>query len=1093
MKKILIANRGEIALRIARTARECGLATVAVHSDEDGGSRHIRAADEAVAIGRSGAQAYLDAARLIRIAEETGADAVHPGYGFLSENADFARACAAAGLTFIGPAPEVLETFGNKEAARRLSMSLDIPVARGTGPGLSLKEADAFMAELGGPIMLKAVSGGGGRGMRAVTEPAQLAEAYERCQSEALTAFGRSDLYAEQLIRDARHIEVQILGDGTGAVDHLYERDCTFQRRHQKLIEIAPSPFLDDALRERLFADAVRLGKAVGYRGLGTIEFLVDGQSGEYIFIECNPRIQVEHTITEEITGLDLVSLQISLAQGARLGDLPLPKAGWGPRGFALQARVNMETMQRDASALPAGGTLKVFDLPAGPGVRIDTFCHTGYRTVGSFDSLLAKVIVSGRGDFPLVIDKALRALDEFRIEGVATNRDYLCALLGDPKLPAGRIDTAYVERNSAELHDRARQIAEGRKDGTEVGGQEAATLDDDLSGGPPGGVPLRAPMQGVVVRLETDPAAVQRETSVVAVLEAMKLEHGILAEARGRFVANPCLAKGAVVQPGQVLGWLVADDTLEADEAGAESLSLDTIRPDLAEVLARREGLLDAARPEAVSRRRKLGKQTTRENIAQLFDEGSFTEYGGLTLAMQRGRRSEEELIRMSPADGVVTGLGMVNAAEFGADKARCAVMAYDYTVFAGTQGFMAHRKMDRIVQTAERLSVPLVLFSEGGGGRPGDTDYVGVSALEFTTFAHMGRLSGKVPLIGIVTGRCFAGNAALLGCCDVIIATKDATLGMAGPAMIEGGGLGTVAPEDVGPVSVQARNGVLDIVVEDEAEAIAVAKRYLSYVQGVTVGAEAADQRILRHLVPENRVAGYEIRKVIESLSDTGSFLELRRDFGRSVVTGFARIEGRAIGLVANDGRHLGGAIDSPSADKIARFLELCDSYGLPVVSLCDTPGFMVGPESEKTAAVRHFARIFVTSSHIQVPLLAVILRKAYGLGAQAMIGGNLLAPMATVAWPTGELGPMGIEGAVRLAYRRELEAEPDPAEREVLYRTHVDALYRKGRALNVASYAEIDDVIDPAETRTWLVQMLASLPASQLGRPETGISPW
>ena len=1093
MKKVLIANRGEIAVRIARTAAERGLKTVAVFSEEDMHSLHREACDEAVSLGRAGPAAYLDSARIVEIAQQYGCAYVHPGYGFLSENADFARLCAEAEIVFLGPDPEVLEVFGDKSAARALAIAQAVPVARGTDGAATLEEARGFMEGLGGPIMLKAVAGGGGRGMRAVLSLDELAEAYERCRSEALAAFGRGDVYAEQLIRDARHIEIQIIGDGTGAVRHLFERDCTLQRRHQKLIEIAPSPFLDDDLRQRIFADAVKLGAAVKYRGLGTVEFLVDGRSGDYIFIECNPRLQVEHTVTEEITGLDLVGAQFGLAEGARLDDLPLPDRGARPSGFAIQARVNMEKMQADARALPTGGTLALFETPTGPGVRVDTFGYTGYQTVGSFDSLLAKVIVFGRRDFAGLCAKTARALDEFQIVGVETNIPYLKALLADARLASGDVDTAFVERNAAEIHARAQQSAPSRSRVAVAAASSAAMPDNPEPTGPEGGLPIHAPMQGRIVKFVEDASESLPARAVLVILEAMKLEHTVTAEIGGRFVVNPMLEVGSQVRPDEVLGWLRPDESGAVVHQAADVADPDAIRPDLAEVLARREGLLDAARPQAVARRRKLNKNTARENVDLLFDPGSFVEYGGLTLAMQRGRRSEEELIRMSPADGVVTGVGSLNADVFGDDKARCAVMAYDYTVFAGTQGFMGHRKMDRIVHTAERLSMPFILFAEGGGGRPGDTDYVGVSALEFTTFAHLARLSGRVPLVGIVSGRCFAGNAALLGICDVIIATRDTSVGMAGPAMIEGGGLGVVDADKVGPVSVQSANGVIDIVVENETDAVAAAKTYLGFFQGNLPPGGSADQRLMRRLVPESRVAGYDIRKVIDTLCDEGTFVELRRNFGRSVVTGFARIEGRPIGLLANDGRHLGGALDSPSADKISRFLELCDGYGLPVVSLCDTPGFMVGPDSEKTAAVRHFSRIFVAASHIKVPVLAIILRKAYGLGAQAMLGGNLTAPVATVAWPTGELGPMGIEGAVRLAYRRELEAIDDPKERESYFQAQAADLYRQGRALNVATYNEIDDVIDPAQTRDWLVAMLRSLPAIEPGRQGSGVSPW
>jgi acetyl-CoA carboxylase carboxyltransferase component len=435
------------------------------------------------------------------------------------------------------------------------------------------------------------------------------------------------------------------------------------------------------------------------------------------------------------------------------------------------------------------------------------------------------------------------------------------------------------------------------------------------------------------------------------------------------------------------------------------------------------------------------------------------------------------------------------VNGALFGDEKSRCMVIAYDYTVFAGTQGMMNHKKKDRMLEIAEEWRLPIVLFAEGGGGRPGDTDSLGVAGLDIPTFATFARLSGLVPLIGIVSGRCFAGNAALLGCCDVIIATRNSNIGMGGPAMIEGGGLGAFAPEEVGPIDVQAPNGVVDLVVEDEAEAVRKAKQYLAYFQGPVGDWRAADQRLLRRLVPENRLRAYDVRAVIETLCDEGSVLELRRDFGVGIVTALVRVEGRPFGLLANNPHHLGGAIDAPAADKAARFLQLCEAYALPVLSLCDTPGFMVGPEVEKQAQVRHVSRMFVTSASLSVPYFTVVLRKGYGLGAQGMTGGSFHAPFFIVSWPTGEFGGMGLEGAVRLAYRRELEAVADPAERDALYQKLVAQLYQAGKAINMAAFLEIDDVIDPAETRRWILRGLRSVPepARPTGKRRPFIDTW
>jgi acetyl-CoA carboxylase carboxyltransferase component len=600
--------------------------------------------------------------------------------------------------------------------------------------------------------------------------------------------------------------------------------------------------------------------------------------------------------------------------------------------------------------------------------------------------------------------------------------------------------------------------------------------------------------MQGTVVSVDVREGDRVAAGAELAVIEAMKMEHLVFAPTGG-IVRRIVVAPGDLLAEGQPVAFL---EPVAAEVAAAkreDAVDLDAIRADLAEVQARHALGLDAARPDAVARRRKTGQRTVRENVDDLVDPGSFIEYGALALAAQRRRRSYDELLRMSPADGLVAGIGTVNGALFGDEQSRCMVIAYDYTVFAGTQGMMNHKKKDRMLQLAEEWRLPLVLFAEGGGGRPGDTDSPGVAGLDIPTFATFARLSGLVPLVGIVSGRCFAGNAALLGCCDVIIATRNANIGMGGPAMIEGGGLGVFAPEEVGPIDVQAPNGVVDLVVDDEAEAVRAAKQYLAYFQGSVADWRTPDQRLLRRLVPENRLRAYDVRAVIETLADEGSVLELRRDFGVGISTALVRIEGRPFGLLANNPHHLGGAIDAPAADKAARFLQLCDAHALPIVSLCDTPGFMVGPDVEKQAQVRHVSRMFVTSASLSVPYFTVVLRKGYGLGAQGMTGGSFHAPFFIVSWPTGEFGGMGLEGAVRLAYRRELEAVTDPAERDALYQKLVAQLYQAGKAINMAAFLEIDDVIDPADTRRWILRGLRSVPppARPAGKRRPFIDTW
>lgn len=1084
-KKILIANRGEIAIRLARAAAELDILSLAVFAEDDAHSLHLRKADQAVALKGRGASAYLDAEQLVNLAREHQCDAIHPGYGFLSENADFAKLCENAGITFIGPSARVLETFGDKASARRLAVEQQVPLVQGTNHATSLEQAWEFMQQLGAgsAIMLKALAGGGGRGMRAVLDINELDEAFTRCSSEAKAAFGSGELYAERLIRRARHIEVQIIGDGQ-QVSHLWERDCTLQRRNQKLLEIAPAPGLDPTLRQRMLDAAVKLTGAVAYRGLCTVEFLLDEETGDFVFMEANPRIQVEHTVTEMVTGIDLAQTQIRLAAGASLNDLQLTQDRIpAAQGYAVQLRINLESMAKDGSAKPAGGTLSAYEPPSGPGVRVDGYGYSGYTTSPSFDSLLAKLIVHANADYPAVLRRAYRALCEFRLEGVSSNLHFLQNLLTDSQVQANQVTTGFIEQHAAELigaHAGEQQKAHPHLYFQHAGQTQAAQV--AAVDAPPGTEPLNAPVQGVLVSLDVQPGDSIAAGQQVAVMEAMKMEFVVKAERSGIVRVLAC-SPGDNLFEGNPLLFLEPAEVEGGEALNEEQVDIAHIRADLAELLELHANLTDERRSDAVAKRRKTGQRTARENLTDLLDEGSFMEYGGLALAAQRTRRSHEDLLKMSPADGLITGIGTVNAELFGAETARCMAMSYDYTVFAGTQGAMNHKKTDRMLELAEQWRLPLVFFTEGGGGRPGDIDKVGVAGLDCTTFMRMARLSGHVPLVGVVSGRCFAGNAALLGCCDVIIATENATVGMAGPAMIEGGGLGSYTPEQVGPMSMHGPNGVIDVLVKDEAEATRVAKQYLAYFQGDLPSGDCADQRALRHLIPENRLRVYDIREVIETLADSGSVLELRRQFAPGLITALIRINGKVFGLIANNPMHLGGAIDAVAGDKAARFMQLCQAHGLPMVSLCDTPGFMVGPDSERQATVRHVSRMFVTAASLKVPFFTVVLRKGYGLGAQAMAAGSFMAPMFTIGWPSSEFGAMGLEGAVRLGYAKELAAIEDESERQAQFDKLVAELYRRGKGVSMASFLEIDAVIDPMETRDWLLRGLSSAPPESL----------
>jgi acetyl/propionyl-CoA carboxylase alpha subunit/acetyl-CoA carboxylase carboxyltransferase component len=1119
LRKLLVANRGEIAVRVLRGARELGMKTLAVYSEDDARSLHRQRADAAWALKGRGAAAYLDIPQLVAAAIENGCDAVHPGYGFLSESAAFAEACAEAKLVFVGPKPETLRLLGDKTRARGLARELSVPVLPGHSSAASLDEVEQFFAGLpeGGALVIKAAFGGGGRGMRVVRQASELSDAYARCRSEAGAAFGDDAVYCEQFIERARHVEVQVLADSSGAVSHLWERECSLQRRHQKLVEIAPAPQLPAAIRERLIEWSLSMAREAAYESLGTFEFLLDMDNElSPVFIEANPRLQVEHTVTEQVSGVDLVQTQLRIAAGARLEDLGLDVANVPiPRGFAVQARVNMEAMDESGVAHPAVGVLSAFEVPTGPGVRVDTFGYAGYPTSVSFDALLAKVIAHAHGEQVTgALARLEQALGEFRIEGVTTNLGFLRALIARDEVVNGEVYTRFVEDQAAALvrvssvppsaaarvgakvdsRDPLAVLVHG-KSGVSTPPLAETLIPTAQLAVPDGMTALRAEALGTIVSVSVRQGDEVGIGQALLVMEAMKME-SVLHAAESGIVRKVCVDAGDTVVAGHVLILIEPGSVQRNLQAETLQLDLDHIRPDLAEVQTRHAYGFDAKRPDAVAKRHKIGRRTARENLADLIDPGSFTEYGPLVIAAQRRRRPEQELIERTPADGLIGGIASVNGALFPeAVRTQCVVVSYDYTVLAGTQGHQNHRKKDRLFEVAEQAQLPVILFGEGGGGRPGDSDGIGFTGLDCMAFALFGKLSGLVPLVGIASGRCFAGNAALLGCCDVVIATPDTNLGMGGPAMIEGGGLGVFRPEEIGPREVQLQTGVVDIAVENDAEAVRVAKQYLSYFQGPRADFRAMDQRLLRNIVPENRKRIYDVRDVIETLCDVGSVLELRRHFGLSMITALARVEGRSIGIIANNPAHLAGAIDSHAADKASRFMQLCDAFDIPILFLCDTPGIMVGPDAEKTGLVRHAARMFVNGASLSVPFFTIVLRKGYGLGAQLMAGGSFKVPLFLVSWPTGEFGGMGLEGAIKLGFRKELEAIADPGERRDAFDKMVALAYERGKAVSVASTFEFDDVIDPVDSRLWITNALKASPGPvpRRGKKRPCIDTW
>ena len=1106
LRKLLIANRGEIAIRIARAARELGIATVAVYSEDDAASLHLQSGDETFALSGSGAGAYLDIDGLLAAAQETGCDSAHPGYGFLAESAEFARRCAEARVNFVGPSVEALELFGDKAQAKALAQEQGVPVVPGSEGAVTAEQAREFLESLpqGAPMLIKAIAGGGGRGMRIVKSADEIAQAHKRCQSEARRAFGSDAVYVERLIPRARHIEVQIVGDGSGAVSHIGERECSVQRRHQKLVEIAPSPSIPPAVREAVTAAAVRLAQAVNFRSLGTFEFLVDESNDrDFFFIETNARLQVEHTVTEEVSGIDLVQAQLRIAAGDTLAGLQLEQASIPSlRGYAIQARVNTETIDPDGNVRPTGGELAIFHLPSGPGIRVDTYGYPGYFTNPNFDSLLAKVIVhSPSSDFGVASKRLSRALEEFRIGGLATNVTLLRKIVEHGDFVGGGIYTRWLDDNIAELA--VTHEASASPDGATVSvgaaidrrdplaalnyyreGEGTRSMETDVKNiaGPPGTNALRAPLQGTVTEVLVAEGDSVLRGQRLFVMSALKMEHLVEAAEAG-VVRKIMVAVDDIVSEGHPLAFVEPSATDAAVEDSEEEVDIDYVRPSLQALFDRRELLLDENRPAAVERRHSKNRRTVRENIEMLIDPDTWIEYGSLAYAGVSPRLTEEEVIAKTPADGLVAGIGSVNGDLFDENRARTMFISYDDTVLAGTQGGYGHEKTDRMMELANELSVPLIFHCEGAGGRSSDIHGpTSAGHPNVRTWEKMAALSGKVPMIGLTAGWCYAGNAAILGVTDIIIATEDALIAMGGPATIEGTDMGIFLPEEVGPMSDLAPAGSVDIIVKTQDEAIATSKKLLSYFQGSIPPGSHADQRLLRHIVPENHKRAYDVRELIQILADEDSVLELRPEFGRSAVTAFIRIGGHPFGLTVNNNAYIGGAIDSDGSDKVARFWQICDAFNIPIIAMVDTPGMMVGPDIEKTGLIRHCSRLFVTGANLKTPRFSIILRGGYALGALSVMSTGSRAPLFTAAWPDARFGGMNVEAGVLLSNRARLQEIEDVEERTAEFERLVGDSYDRISAIQTATRFGFDDVIDPAETRDKILKGLASVPNSE-----------
>jgi len=885
---ILIANRGEVAIRIARAARQLGLEPVGIHAADDGASLHVVHMAQSFELPGNGASAYLDQQAILELAVKAGCGLLHPGYGFLSENSGFARLCESRGIRFVGPSAEALDLFGDKIRARELAAQLGIAVIPGTSHSTSLEEARRFMARHGA-VMLKAMAGGGGRGMRAVHDPADLDAAYQTCRSEALQSFGIGELYVEKLVPAARHIEVQVIGDGSGAVTHLWERDCSVQRRHQKLVEIAPAPDLAPDLRARLLESAATVAQHVAYDSLGTFEFLVRPEG--FWFMEANPRLQVEHTITEEITGADLVQAQIRVAQGARLADLGLTEPP-PVQGFAIQARVNLETLGDDGAPVPRAGTLLAYAPPRGPGIRVDDYGYAGYRTSPRYDSLLAKVIAH-EPDFRNAASTCREALREFVIAGVPTNIPLLMSILADPNILSGRFDTSLIAARLPELLAAAADQPLMTLPGESL--SIAANARSTSSLVPRAGERLvTAPMSGTVVSVFATAGKVFGPGEALMVIEAMKMEHVVSAEFAGR-VVELAAKDGEPVAEGDAIALMAVTEGVDGSGVSLEVPPEGDWEAEVAEIARRKELALAMGGPAKVARQKAQGKLTVRERIDALADPGSFSEIGALTGFAEYDE--DGNLRDLLPAN-FVGGTGRL-------DGRKVVIGADDFTVRAGSGDSAIHAKQVYLENYARDMRLPMLRLLDGasGGGSVKIPQQMGFHYVPVNPGwdAVVDNLS-LVPVVAACLGPTVGLGAARLVMSHLAVMVEGkGQVFTAGPPIVEGATREKLGKEELGGSDVHRRNGMIERFVATEAEAFVVMRRFLSYlpqsVFQLPPTAESSDPvrndraAELIAAIPRNPRQPYDIAPILEAIFDEGSVFPYA-EYGAGIVTALARL---------------------------------------------------------------------------------------------------------------------------------------------------------------------------------------------------------
>jgi acetyl/propionyl-CoA carboxylase alpha subunit/acetyl-CoA carboxylase carboxyltransferase component len=1126
-KRVLIANRGEIAIRIARAADALGVESVSVYAPADALGLHTRVTTESREIGAGvdPVKAYLDIEALIGVAKATGCDCVHPGYGFLSENATFARRCLEEGLVFIGPRAETLALFGDKVRAKALAKANGVPIVPGSHAALtSADEAVAVAEKLGYPVMLKASAGGGGRGMRRVDGAGDMAAAYASAAREAEAAFGDGAVFLEKLIERPRHIEVQILADGAGETLHLFERDCSVQLRNQKVVEIAPAPNLDPALRQQILSDAIVLAKAAGYLNAGTVEFLVDPELGERYFIECNPRIQVEHTVTEAVSGIDLVEAQFRIAAGERLADIGFASQADvpAPRGYAVQARVTATGV----------GTITAYKEPAGPGVRVDACGYLGLAPPPQFDPMFAKVIGASNssGSLASALDRTARALAEFQIAGLPTNLDSLRAILARPELAAGDARTTLLA-DHPELTAASQTAPAGSGAGTLLTEQAAAlnggshpTIIQVLTAGPSldvgdGDAGVECPMGGAVVEVIARLGATVAAGDTLMVVSAMKMETAVTAPCAGVVAELAAIEIGGSVGAGQIVATITPSETAAA---GPRTYGEDSWAPTLDAVhtlqsLAHAR-LAPGSTDPGVVRQRSRGKLTCRERIDLLLDPGSFREIGSIA-----GFASYD-------ADGQIADFTAAShVGGWGRIDGRTAVTcADDFTSRGGHADGAIGAKSGYIDRLSLEFNCPSIRLLDGSSGGGSVAAMVPKQAAEGASAAKESsgaitagrpRVSGgggsmlpghlgssmfaeqlaTVPVVNVLLGSVVGIGAAkaVLGHFSVMV--RDiAQLFVAGPPVVAHAMGYDITKEDLGDWRIHCLNGSVDNLAETEEEAVAQTRRFLSYLPSsvyeappVIATSDPADRREeeLFGLIPRKRTTTFDVRRAIRLMADKDSFFELGALWGTDQVVGFARFNGHPVGVLASDSRHVnGGALTADGCDKLRRHIDVCDLFHLPILNLIDNPGFAVGLEHERAGTIRKGGEWMIAFAQASVPIFTVIMRRSFGVA-----GNNFATPKsgvsARVAWPAADVGGIPPEGGIEAAYKRQLAEAADP----VALRAEINARIESARGpIGPLNRFQMEEMIDPRDTRRWICDWIetawkiVSQPARLAPRP-------